>query len=77
MLKHGAENETTMKVFVWTEYENQAMASSCEEFFSCLFIRKLDNAQYAGLEKQQSNKFLMRDNKYTETMVAAKTFLED
>ena len=34
MLKHGAENETTMEVLVQNEYKNQAMVSSCKEFYS-------------------------------------------
>ena len=53
------------------------MASSSEEFCSCLFIPQSDNARYAGLNQQQSNTFLIGDDKYTETMVAAKTLLED
>ena len=66
-----------MEVLVWTEYEKQVMASSCEEFCSCIFIRKSDKARYAGLKQQQSNTFLVGDDKYTETMVAEKTLLED
>ena len=77
MLKHGTENETTMEVLVWTECEKQAMSYSCEEFCSYLFIWQLDNARYTSLKQQQRNTFLMLDEKYTKTMVAAKTFLED
>ena len=77
MLKHGAENETTMDVLVRAEYEKQVMAFSCKEFCSCLFIWRLDNARYTGLTQQQSNTFLMEDEKYTKTMVTAMTLLED
>ena len=42
MLKHGDENETTMEVLIWTEYKNQEMASSCEEFLNDVKIYEAD-----------------------------------
>ena len=44
---------------------------------SALLIGQSNNARYAGLKQQQSNKFFTGDDRYTDTMVVAKTLLED
>ena len=51
------------------------MDSSCEEFYSCIFVRQYDNKHYRHLKEQQHNAFLMGDNKCIQKIVEAKTLL--
>ena len=48
--------------------ELEAMASSCEVYNTCMFIRTYDNRRYRSLKSALDNNRLLKKDAYTKTL---------
>ena len=48
--------------------ELEAMASSCEDYNMCMFIRNSDNGSYRSLKTTLDNNRLLKKYPYTKTL---------
>ena len=50
------------------DMELEAMASSCEDYNMCMFIRNSDNGSYRSLKTTLDNNRLLKKYPYTKTL---------